>query len=386
MLKRLKELKKRNIALILIILAIGLTVGYVGVMAGSSLATKTITARVNGQVTTAGAIKIMGLTANMADALAPVTIQDQINGYPPGPVLAGQGIFYKQNYVQNIVYGPDNGSDGYTTVIVDLSGENGTEPVFQMTQTQTRASGMAVQTQKVIVRSSGSYENGITTNADIPGPMIMAMGSASGAGYISGSIIVQMQGESPQAFPVAFAGPDPEFLAWNNQTGSYNLSLSFGLANASDGTQGGLVLLTGSPDSSNGSVVPYFTINGQINVTGSNVQPLSDNATAEDEFDTYNNSIASGQTEWHQSQVTGNSTSLNVDVRWQNPQDDFRLMIYTPDGQTLGPYYDNSDGATDSQIYLNVANPDGVADGTWSYKLTDLGPAENDNYSIRTWE
>ncbi|HEY3274586.1 MAG TPA: hypothetical protein VGJ92_12515 [Methanocella sp.] len=101
--------------------------------------------------------------------------------------------------------------------------------------------------------------------------------------------------------------------------------------------------------------------------------------------DVYNNQIAAGETKWHAVDVDSAVKSVNVDLKWQDPDGKLRLMIYTPDGKVLGPYYDDADGQTDSRINLNIANPSGVASGEWHLKVTDLDTLGSDDYYVKTY-
>ena len=314
---------------------------------------------------TIGSIRTSGSTSASPTKAVPIKTNDNNDNFKQ--MSAGQDISYKG---QNLSYSSPHRSDNYITIIINLFNPHDessetvhAKPVHTSVDQQN---SLAYPDKQAIVNSA----------------------SVSEKGYIPGTVTVQMPGNATQqVFPIMYVGPNAGGLVGDNRTGSYNASLSFGLANTSNGTQGSLVLLNGiSPGASNGSEATYFTINSTININGTNILLTSDNITTIDQFYTYNNSIMSGQTMWHQTQVSGNSVSLSVDVSWQSPQNDFRLIIYTPDRQTLGPYNDNSDGKMDDQIYLNVTSPDGVPDGTWSYKLTDLGNAIKDEYSIRTWQ
>ncbi len=101
--------------------------------------------------------------------------------------------------------------------------------------------------------------------------------------------------------------------------------------------------------------------------------------------DGYNDQISEGQTVWHQQDVTGSSTTLNVSLKWQTANDSLRLMIYTPDGHVLGPYYDSYDGKINSEINLTVTNPDGIASGSWSFKVTGVNVTSQEGYYLRAW-
>ena len=100
----------------------------------------------------------------------------------------------------------------------------------------------------------------------------------------------------------------------------------------------------------------------------------------------YNNSILPGSTNWHSSTVGDSIESLIIDMKWKNPESKLRLIVYTPDGQVLGPYYDDSDGIDDGRINLDVANQDGIADGDWRYKVNVQQAVEREEYYLRTRE
>jgi hypothetical protein len=98
----------------------------------------------------------------------------------------------------------------------------------------------------------------------------------------------------------------------------------------------------------------------------------------------YNNEIRQGQESWFESDVAGKQTVLKVDVRWKNPANKLRLMIYTPDGHVLGPYYDDADGQPDGRINIDIVNPDNVAPGEWHYKVNGIDVQGKDDYYVRT--
>ncbi|MDI6897939.1 hypothetical protein [Methanocella conradii] len=173
--------------------------------------------------------------------------------------------------------------------------------------------------------------------------------------YVQGRMIVREAGSDIQrAFPVKFYrhGPVPgkPFLE------SYRTSVAY----------------------TNGSEVPYFTLDSELALTNGSVESDCSAALG------YDNVITTGQTVWHQAHVYS-STSLSVDLKWNNPADDLRLMIYTPDGHILGPYYDGSDGKSDGRISLEVDNQAGVAAGAWSFKVMGISVTGKDEYYLRVW-
>lgn len=67
---------------------------------------------------------------------------------------------------------------------------------------------------------------------------------------------------------------------------------------------------------------------------------------------------------------------------WGSSSNSLRLKIYSPDGNTFGPYYDNFDGYYDGRINVNIINSNGLATGTWRYEVYGYSVSGSQNYSI----
>jgi hypothetical protein len=93
-------------------------------------------------------------------------------------------------------------------------------------------------------------------------------------------------------------------------------------------------------------------------------------------------SITQGETNWHAKTVSSYITSLRVNLNWGNTANSLRLTIYTPDSHTLGPYYDSADGSIDGKIDLDITNPNGIAKGTWTYKVYGYSVSGTESYTI----
>lgn len=93
-------------------------------------------------------------------------------------------------------------------------------------------------------------------------------------------------------------------------------------------------------------------------------------------------SIKQGETNWHTRDVTTFITTLNVDLNWGNSGNSLRLKIYSPDGYTFGPYFDNADGVIDGRINLDIRNSNGIAKGTWYYEVYGYSVTGTEDYSI----
>jgi len=97
---------------------------------------------------------------------------------------------------------------------------------------------------------------------------------------------------------------------------------------------------------------------------------------------TISGSVTQGQTNWHYKTVSGYMTTLNVDLSWGNPSNSLQLTIYSPDNHVFGPYYDRDDGAVDGKINLDIYNANGIATGTWTYKVYGYSVSGAQSYTI----
>jgi len=97
---------------------------------------------------------------------------------------------------------------------------------------------------------------------------------------------------------------------------------------------------------------------------------------------TVQGSIAPGQINWVYKNVNSFIKTLNVDLNWGKPSNSLQLTVYSPDGYTFGPYYDNADGKVDGQINININNPNGIAQGTWIAKIYGYSVSGTQSYII----
>lgn len=93
------------------------------------------------------------------------------------------------------------------------------------------------------------------------------------------------------------------------------------------------------------------------------------------------NTIKQGQTKWHTKSL-GHYTTTYTHLNWGDTSDSLKLTIYTPDGKILGPYFDNSDGSLNGRIDLCIRNSNGLATGTWSYRICGQRVSNIQEYSI----
>jgi hypothetical protein len=93
-------------------------------------------------------------------------------------------------------------------------------------------------------------------------------------------------------------------------------------------------------------------------------------------------SITQGETNWEDQQVSSYTNTLNVDLDWGKTVNSLQLTVYSPDGYIFGPYYDNYDGVINGRINLYIENTDGIAEGTWYYKVYGYSVSGTQTYSI----
>ena len=93
-------------------------------------------------------------------------------------------------------------------------------------------------------------------------------------------------------------------------------------------------------------------------------------------------SISQGQYQWQSRLVNYYTTYVNFYLYWGNPSNSLRLRIFTPDGYTLGPFYDSYDGSYNGAISVQVYRSGGVAQGTWYTEVYGDRVTGSQSYSI----
>jgi hypothetical protein len=79
--------------------------------------------------------------------------------------------------------------------------------------------------------------------------------------------------------------------------------------------------------------------------------------------------ITQSQINLYSTYISPGTSSLTTDLNWGNPSNSLSLTIIAPD-ETLGPYYDASDGTLNGRIDLMVTNPGGsLTPGTWEFEV-----------------
>ncbi|MCK4269235.1 MAG: hypothetical protein KAW93_02020 [Methanogenium sp.] len=115
---------------------------------------------------------------------------------------------------------------------------------------------------------------------------------------------------------------------------------------------------------------------------GYTVTWLNTDKTNDYQVKTVYETIKAGETDWISKPISGYYTQLHIDLNWGDTSDSLRLKIYSPDGNTFGYYYDNSDGSTDGRIQLNINNQNGIAEGTWWYEVYGYRVTGEEDYYI----
>ncbi len=74
-------------------------------------------------------------------------------------------------------------------------------------------------------------------------------------------------------------------------------------------------------------------------------------------------------------------TTLSVDLKWDNPNADLSIVIYSPTCRQFGPWRDDFDGIIDRRINKDIYNSGGIEQGDWEYYITNWGTEET-HYSV----
>lgn len=197
--------------------------------------------------------------------------------------------------------------------------------------------------------------------------------------FINGNMTVHRPGEKDHSYPVQWVRYSPVGLKNGLVMASFIADMNIPMPHIGDGFP------------PTGDQLSFHSV---INITSPILSEPTPLVVQADEYNAqisqsqtseFDEQISQSQTVWHQQDITGSSTTLNVSLKWQNASDSLRLMIYTPDGNVLGPYYDNYDGAVNGEINLTVSNSDGIASGSWSFKVTGMNVTGQEGYYLRAW-
>ena len=236
-------------------------------------------------------------------------------------------------------------ASGMVSHAMSVDGDNFTTVTLEMAK--------GPQTQEELIAFMASHRHDLTRANDYA--------------MINGNMTVHRPGEKDRSYPVQWVRYAPVGLVNGILMTSFIADMNIPMPPGGDGF----------PPRGD-----EFIFHSVINITN---PILSEPTPLVVQADEYNDQISQGQTTYHQQDITGSSTTLNVSLKWQTANDSLRLMIYTPDGHVLGPYYDNYDGKVNGEINLTVTNPDGVASGSWSFKVTGMNVTGQEGYYLRAW-
>jgi hypothetical protein len=93
-------------------------------------------------------------------------------------------------------------------------------------------------------------------------------------------------------------------------------------------------------------------------------------------------SICPHATKVHVKKVCNYTKTLNVDLKWSNPNASLKLIVYSPNGIQFGPWDDSSDGVLDHEINMDISNPDIIETGQWHYVVIYDKGVEKTDYII----
>jgi uncharacterized protein YfaP (DUF2135 family) len=108
----------------------------------------------------------------------------------------------------------------------------------------------------------------------------------------------------------------------------------------------------------------------------------SDQSDDSIQIKTVTGTITQGQTVWHTKYLGYYTTVLSTHLNWGDTSDSLSLTIYSPDGDTFGPYYDSDDGSVNGRIDVTLKNTGGIPTGTWSYKIYGQSVSGTQTYSV----
>lgn len=97
---------------------------------------------------------------------------------------------------------------------------------------------------------------------------------------------------------------------------------------------------------------------------------------------TITGTITQRQTVWHTKYLSYYTTVMNTHLNWGDTSDSLRLTIYSPDGDTFGPYYDGDDGSVNGRIDVTLKKKAGLPTGKWSYKIYGQSVSGTQAYSV----
>ncbi|MEA2034306.1 MAG: hypothetical protein U9N40_02260 [Euryarchaeota archaeon] len=80
-------------------------------------------------------------------------------------------------------------------------------------------------------------------------------------------------------------------------------------------------------------------------------------------------SIEENKLNWHSQNITSYTTTLNLNLKWKDKTANLSLMVYSPEGDVLGPFFDGIDRKINGQTYFFIRKEGGLPMGEWWYAV-----------------
>jgi hypothetical protein len=126
-------------------------------------------------------------------------------------------------------------------------------------------------------------------------------------------------------------------------------------------------------------------IGGDVNYVRSMVVKTDDPVPETGFGETPSRSLAPGARQFHREAIANGTSRLRVDLDWDDPSLAPSLVVYPPDGSTLGPYSDLDDGRRDGRCYLEIETEGrDIASGDWYFRVTGDPDATIPRYTLTT--
>ncbi len=91
--------------------------------------------------------------------------------------------------------------------------------------------------------------------------------------------------------------------------------------------------------------------------------------------------ITTGETDWYSITVLSGTASITPDLNWGDVTDSLSLTVIAPD-ETVGPFYDISDGVMDGRIFITISRTGGIAPGIWKFKVYGVNVLGSQGYNF----
>jgi hypothetical protein len=93
-------------------------------------------------------------------------------------------------------------------------------------------------------------------------------------------------------------------------------------------------------------------------------------------------SLGPGGKAHHIKKVDRYIETLNVDLKWANPDVSLRLDVYSPSGEKVGSWDDTRDDVISHEINVDINNLNGIEQGTWNYYVYYVKGVGSTDYTL----